>query len=98
MNNIIKILLGLTLVGCEYPEIDIGQYDVEIAWSFIWEQGDFVNGEYKTTQIDTIAIGPSCLIGCWAEDSATSLTLINYTYPDTIFLDTSWSWFYTIPK
>jgi len=97
----IGILILSLFVSCEYPEIEIGQYDVELARTFIWEQGAYhpVSG-YNRLQVDTIKIGPTCLIGCYDLDSATSYSLIPHhqQFRDTVFIDTVWTWTYTVPK
>jgi hypothetical protein len=92
------IILLMLITACDYPDIEIGQYDVELARTFIWEQQRVnPNGKIKHV-VDTITIAPTCLF-CEAMDSTESLQYIsNLPNRDTVFIDTVWTWTYTVPK
>lgn len=89
------LILAVLLSACEYPDIEIGQYDAQIGRGFIWNQEK--NG--KIIEQDTVLIGPTCLIGCFGVDSTTSYYNINHNLSrDTIYIDSTWTFGYVEPK
>ena len=90
----------LALVACEYPTIEVGQYDVELGRRFVWEQGKFnPNGKYIELRKDTVEIKPTCLIGCYGLDSTQSYNSLDlHNKQDTVFIDTVYTFTYAVPK
>lgn len=85
----------LTLNSCEYPDIEIGQHDINIARRFIFETWGYnYLGERAPSLNQTVEVYPTCLIGCYQLDSATAYQLCpRPNGEDSIHVDTS----YTIP-
>jgi len=91
----------LALVACEYPTIEIGQYDVEIGRRFAIERWgyNYLGERTYSGFTDTVNVYGTCLIGCYDLDSAEAMTLLPYRMGvDSNAIDTSFTFTYAVPK